>query len=101
MLAQFSMFPLDKGESLSRYVAGIVDLVDRSGLPYQSTSMSTIVEGEWDKIFSLIKKCHKSLRKESNRVYVVITLDDRKGAKNRLKGKLDSIENVLKRKIRR
>jgi len=101
MLAQFSMFPLDKGESLSRYVAGIVDLVDRSGLPYQSTSMSTIVEGEWDEIFSLIKKCHKTLGKESDRVYVVITLDDRKGAKNRLKGKVESIEKMLKRKIKK
>jgi uncharacterized protein (TIGR00106 family) len=95
------MFPLDKGESVGKYVAEVVDLVDQSGLPYQSTSMSTVIEGKWDDIFKLIEKCHNALKKDSNRVYVVITIDDRKGAKNRLKGKLDSIENVLKRKIKR
>jgi uncharacterized protein (TIGR00106 family) len=95
------MFPLDKGESVGKYVAKVVDLVDRSGLSYQSTSMSTIIEGKWDEIFKLIEKCHNTLKKDSNRIYVVITIDDRKGAKNRLKGKLDSIENVLKRKIKR
>jgi len=95
------MFPLDKGERVSKYVAKLIDLVDRSGLPYQSTSMSTIVEGSWEKIFSLIKKCHHTLKKESNRIYVVITIDDRKGAKSRLKGKVRSIEKILKREIKK
>lgn len=99
MLVQFTMFPLDKGESLSKYVAKVVDLIDRSGLPYQTTSTCTLIEGEWEKIFSLIKKCHNTLRKESNRVYTVIIVDDRKGAKNRLKGKVASVEKILKRKI--
>lgn len=99
MLVQFTMFPLDKGESLSKYVAKVVDLIDRSGLSYQTTSTCTLIEGEWEKIFSLIKKCHNALRKESKRVYTVIIVDDRKGAKNRLRGKVASVEKTLKRKI--
>ncbi|MDH4223243.1 MAG: MTH1187 family thiamine-binding protein [candidate division Zixibacteria bacterium] len=101
MIVQFSIFPVDKGEELGKYVARIIDIIDRSGLPYQTTAMSTLVEGTWEQVFGLIKKCHNALKKESNRVYVVITIDDRKGAKNRLKGKVKDVEKILKRQIRK
>ncbi|MCJ7507478.1 MAG: MTH1187 family thiamine-binding protein [candidate division Zixibacteria bacterium] len=101
MLVQFSIFPVGKGEELAKSVAEIIDLIDRSKLPYQTTAMSTIVEGNWNEVFSLIKKCHTAMRKEHNRVYLVITADDRKGAKGRLKGKVNDVEKILRRKIKR
>ena len=101
MLAEFSIFPLDKGVKLGKYVAKIVDLIDRSGLPYQTCSMCTIVEGSWDEIMGLIKRCHNLLRKDSQRIYTSITIDDRKGAKGRLGGKVDDVEKILKRKIKK
>jgi len=101
MLVSFSMFPTDKGESVSRYVAKIINIVDRSGLPYHTSAMSTVVEGSWDRVFKLIKKCRDSMAKESSRIYMVITVDDRKKARNRLTGKVNRIEQRLKRKISR
>lgn len=101
MLVSFSIFPLDKGVSVSKYVAKMIDIVDRSDLPYRTSAMSTVVEGNWDNVFRVIKRCHHTLIKDSKRVYMVMTIDDRKGAKNRLKGKVDRIEQVLKRKISR
>jgi uncharacterized protein (TIGR00106 family) len=101
MLVSLSIFPTDKGESVSKYVAKTIDIVDKSGLPYRTSAMSTVVEGSWDGVFKVIKKCHDSMMKESNRVYMVITIDDRKKAKNRLTGKVNRIEQVLKRKINR
>lgn len=101
MLVSLSIFPIDKGESVGRYVANMIDIVDKSGLPYRTTAMSTVIEGNWDDVFKVIKKCHDSMMKECNRVYMVITIDDRKKAKNRLTGKVDRIEQVLKRKIKR
>lgn len=35
VLLEFSMFPLDKGESLSQYVARSLDIIDASGLDYR------------------------------------------------------------------
>jgi uncharacterized protein (TIGR00106 family) len=101
MLVSFSIFPTDKGESVSKYVAKTIDIVDKSGLPYRTSAMSTVVEGSWDHVFRVIKKCRDSMMKESNRVYMVITIDDRKKAKKRLTGKVNRIEQVLKRKINR
>ena len=44
VLLDFSMSPFDKGESLGKYVARSLDIIDRSGLPYQLTPMGTIIE---------------------------------------------------------
>jgi uncharacterized protein (TIGR00106 family) len=101
MLAQFSIFPVGAKESLAREVAKVIDIIDRSGLPYTVTAMSTVVEGNWDEVMALIKKCHQTMRRSHNRIYTSIVIDDRKGAVRRLTGKVDDIEKVLKRKLHR
>ncbi len=99
MIIQFSMFPVGKKESASAEVAKIINIIDRSGLPYKMSAMATVVEGEWDEIMPLINKCRLKLRRSNNRIYMVLTMDDRRGAKNRLTGKVNAIESKLKRKI--
>ena len=100
MLVEFSVIPMRK-ESLSKPVSQIIDIIDKSGLSYQTTAMGTLIEGEWDKIFAVLKRCHNLLRKNYHRVFTTIRIDDRRGAKNRIKGKVDEVEQILRRKIRR
>jgi len=45
VILDFSMYPLDKGESLSPYVARSIKIIQESGLPYEFRSMGTSVEG--------------------------------------------------------
>ena len=94
------MFPVGSSESASAEVSKIIDLIDKSGLPYKTSAMSTVIEGEWDEIMPLIDECRLKLKESNNRIYMVLTMDDRKGAKNRLGGKVASIEDKLKRKIK-
>jgi len=101
MLVLFSTFPVDKGESLSDEVAKVIELIDRSGLNYQTTAMGTIIEGEWDQVMALVKQCHQALRQSSRRVYTRLTIDDREGARNQLTGKVASIEARLGKGIRK
>jgi uncharacterized protein (TIGR00106 family) len=101
MVVSFSMFPTDKGERVGKYVARVINIVDKSGLPYQTGAMSTTLEGDWDRIFQVIKRCNKALRKDCRRIYTVITIDDRKETRGRIKGKVDDLEKILKRKIKR
>jgi uncharacterized protein (TIGR00106 family) len=100
MLAQFTVFPVGAKESLSKDVAKIMDAIDKSGLPYKVSALSTTVEGNWDEIMALVKKCHNIMRRANNRVYTSITIDDRKGARKRLTGKIDSLEQKLNRKLK-
>ena len=100
MLLEFSSFPAGQ-KSLSGAVAKIIDLIDKSGLPYQTHALGTLVEGEWDDLMQLVKRCHMLLREDFDRVYTRITIDDRAGAKDRLTGKVESLEKKLGRNIRR
>ena len=101
MLAEFSISPLDKGESLSAYVAQIIDIIDKSGLSYKLGPMGTTVEGDIDEVFDLIKKCHLKMREMSRRVITNIHIDDREGATGRLEGKPKSIEQKLGRVLKK
>ena len=100
MIVEFSIIPIGKGEELAGLVAKILDIVDKCGLPYQLTSMGTIVEGKWDDVFTLIKECHRKMRQEASRVSTHITIDDRERAGGRLRGKVEDVEKTLGRRLK-
>ena len=95
MVADFSIMPVGKGESLSTDVAAAIKLVTESGLPAKVGPMSTTVEGEWEEVMGLIKRCRDKMLETCNRVYLVIKMDDRKGATGRISGKIASVEEKL------
>jgi uncharacterized protein (TIGR00106 family) len=103
MLFQLSMFPTGRrSASISKDVAKVIDIIDKSGLPYKTTAMSTLIEGDWEPVIKLINRARLALRRRGHqRIYMVISVDDRKGAKNRLAGKVQSIEKRLRREIKK
>lgn len=100
MIAQISIYPLGKGASLSKPVSALVDLVDRSGLDYRLTSMGTVVEGEWDAVMKLVRKLRDRALKDSERLIVNITIDERKDRRKRLDHKIRAVESLLGRTVR-
>jgi uncharacterized protein (TIGR00106 family) len=101
MVVEFSIFPIGKGEGLSQYVSRIIKMVDESGLEYRLNPMGTVVEGEWDEVLDLIKRCHSEMRRFSTRVITTISIDDRAGAVGRITGKIESVERTLGREIKK
>ena len=100
LLAEFSIWPMDKGEGVGQYVARCLDVIDRSGLPYKLGPLGTCVEGELDDVLGLIKRCHEVLLADCNRVVCAVKMDYRKGHKGRLELKVKSVEDRLGRKLR-
>jgi uncharacterized protein (TIGR00106 family) len=101
MVVEFSIVPLGRGEELAGPVARLLNIIDLSGLPYKVTAMGTIVEGEWDIVFPLIKECHLLMRQEAGRVLTHIAVDDREGASGRLEGKVSDAESILGRPLKK
>jgi len=100
MLFSLSMFPTSTGKaSVSADVSKVIDIIDKSGLPYKLGPMSTVIEGNWEPVMRVINRARLMLRRRHNRVYIVLTIDDRKGASKRLTGKVASIEKRLKREV--
>ncbi len=100
MVVNFSIVPIGKESSLSAQVAEILKIVSESGVDYKLHSMGTILEGDWDNIMKLIKKCHKKILKDSDRVLTTITIDDHKGRTGRIAGKVKSVERKLGKKLK-
>ena len=99
VLLEFSMTPLNQGESVSAFVARSLDIVDRSGLPYQLTPMGTILEGEWDEVMAVVTACFEAMRADCDRVSTQIRIDYRKGPAGRLAAKVAAVERKLGRKL--
>jgi len=99
-LMEFSIVPLDKGASFSEYVAGVLKLVDESGLEYQLNPMGTVVEGEWTELLDLLTRCFRFLEKESDRISLQTKFDYRKGVSGALKGKILSVEKKAGRSFK-
>jgi uncharacterized protein (TIGR00106 family) len=101
MLASFSIVPVGAGDELKQYVAEILDIIDKSGLPYKLGAMQTTVEGPEDEVVLLIMRCHHHMLSKVHRVLTHIAIDDREGAKGRLEGKVADVEKALGRKLSR
>jgi uncharacterized protein (TIGR00106 family) len=99
VLLEFSMAPLGQGESVSAYVARILDIVDRSGVPYRLTPMGTILEGEWSQVMGVVTACFEALKADCPRIGVHLKVDYREGPAGRLQGKVARVEERLGRKL--
>jgi len=95
MIAEFSIVPIGKGESVSQYVAECMKIVRASGLEHELTPMGTVVQGQFDEVMSVITACHKKVRTMSDRVLTSIKIDDRKNEKLMLQ-KIESVESKLR-----
>ena len=95
VMIDFSIFPLDKGDSLSPYVARALKIIKGSGLPYRFGPMGTSIEGEWDEVMGVLGSCFDDLRRDCDRISMNIKLDYRKGPSGRIDTKVESVEKKL------
>lgn len=95
VIVEFSIFPMDKGESLSPYVARAMKLIQDSGLPYELNPMGTCVEGDWNDVMSLVDRCFQELQKDCKRISLALKADYRKGSAGRMKTKVESVRAKL------
>ncbi len=103
MLAELEIVPIGtKSANLSREIAKVASLIHASGLDYRVGPMGTVVEGSWDQIMALAKRCHQVLMRSSDRVMTTIRIDDRKDKKGpRILQKVRSLENKLGYSLKR
>jgi uncharacterized protein (TIGR00106 family) len=99
VLLEYAMAPAGVGDSYSAQVARILDVIDRSGVPYQLTPMGTILEGEWADVIGVVTACFDTLRADCARIGATIKIDYRAGPAGRLRSKTARVEERLGRKL--
>ena len=101
VLLEFSMSPLDKGESVGDYVSRSLDIIDKSGIDYRLNPMGTVLEGEWDEVMDVVRKCYERMNQDCSRISVSTKIDARRNQSGRLEGKIASVEKRLGRPVRK
>jgi uncharacterized protein (TIGR00106 family) len=96
VVIQFSIFPMDKGASVSRYVVRAARIIEDSGFSYEIGPMGTCIEGEWEEVIDVVTRCFRDLKKDCDRVYVTISADYRKEGNRRIQDKVKSVERKLR-----
>jgi uncharacterized protein (TIGR00106 family) len=101
MLVELSIIPLGQGVHVSEDIAEVLELVDESGLPYQLTPSGTCIEGEWDEVMALARRCHERVRARSSHVITTLEIEDDGEALNKLTRNVASVEEKLGRRLGR
>lgn len=100
VLLEFSMAPLEAGESVGRYVARSLELIEASGLDYRLHAMGTLVEGPLDQVLDLLQRCLLAMSADCHRITCTAKLDYRRGHVGRLEAKVKSVEQQLGRTLK-
>jgi uncharacterized protein (TIGR00106 family) len=91
MLVELSLIPVGGDIHSSGALARALELVDRSGLPYQLTPSGTCIEGEWDEVMALVRQCHDSVRQTRPHVVTIIKIEDDAGEHGKLSRNVASV----------
>lgn len=94
-LIALAIAPVGIGEELSKEVAEVVEVIRKSGLKNQTTSMFTEIEGEWDEVMAVVKEATMVLANKGIRTEVVFKADIRPGYTNTMQGKMERLEAQL------
>jgi uncharacterized protein (TIGR00106 family) len=96
VLVAFSVAPAGgESDSVSKAVADAVRVVRESGLPSETTSMFTTIEGEWDEVMAVVKRAVEVVQQVAPRVSLVLKADIRPGHTGQLTAKVERIEQHL------
>jgi uncharacterized protein YqgV (UPF0045/DUF77 family) len=99
MLVELSIDPLGQGTHLSRDL-GFCKSFDDSGNRYGLTSFGTRIEGEWDEVMPLIRRCHDKARSMSPHVFTMLRIEDEEGAVNKIEENVAAVERAAARSLK-
>jgi uncharacterized protein (TIGR00106 family) len=96
VIVDLCVVPIGVGVSLSPYVAACEKVLAEAGLKTALHANGTNIEGEWDKVFSAIKRCHEVVHELGvPRVSTVIKVGTRTDRNQTMDDKVKSVTRKL------
>ncbi len=98
VIADLAIIPIGVGVSLSEYVAACERVLAEAGLSPQLHANGTNVEGDWEVVFTALKRCHEVLHEMGvPRVSTNLRLGTRIDRTQSMQDKIQSVEAKLER----
>ncbi len=59
VMVDLCVVPMGVGVSVSEYVTACQREIQAAGLSHQMHAYGTNIEGDWDEVFAVVKRCHE------------------------------------------
>ena len=96
VIADLCIVPLGIGVSVSKEVAACERILTAAGLKTKLHAYGTNIEGEWDDVFSAIKRCHEAVHAMgAPRITSSLRFGTRTDREQSIEDKVRSVESKL------
>lgn len=96
VIMDLCVIPLGVGVSVSKYIAACEKVLEDAGLSYHLHAYGTNIEGDWDQVFSAVKKCHQKVHEMgAPRISTNLRFGTRIDKKQSMQDKIQSVKNKL------
>ena len=96
VIIDLCVVPIGVGLSVSKYVAACHDIINEAELTSELHAYGTNIEGDWDKVFDVVKKCHKRIHEMgAPRITTTIKAGTRIDREQTMADKIVSVKNKL------
>jgi uncharacterized protein YqgV (UPF0045/DUF77 family) len=76
MLLELTVQAKGKGRDAGDIAADVAKIIDSSGLYHQAKNKGTVLEGSWDQLMAVAKKCHDEVLKTHQKIVTVMRAVD-------------------------
>ncbi len=96
VIIDLCVVPLGVGLSVSKYVAACEKIIHTAGLKSELHAYGTNIEGEWDAVFCVVKKCHEKIHAMgAPRITTTIKAGTRTDRDQTMADKVESVREKL------
>ena len=97
VIADLTIVPIGIGVSLSKHVAACERILREADVECQLHANGTNIEGEWEQVFSAIRRCHEKLhRMGAPRIFTALRFGTRNDRVQHMEDKIRSVEEQLR-----
>ena len=96
VILDLCIVPLGVGVSVSRHIAACQRVITEAGLTPRLHAYGTTIEGDWDKVLGVVKRCHEVVHEMgAPRISTTIKLGTRTDREQTAEDKVRSVEAKL------
>jgi uncharacterized protein (TIGR00106 family) len=96
VIVDFCLIPIGVGVSVSKYIAECEKILSEAGLKTHLHAYGTNIEGEWEDVFTAIKRCHERVHEMgAPRISSTIKLGTRTDRDQTMEDKIKSVQEKL------
>ena len=96
VIMDICIVPIGVGVSVSKYVAACQPVLEQAGLEPHLHAYGTTVEGEWETVFTTLKRCHEVIHDMgAPRISTTLKVGTRTDRRQTIADKVRSVEEKL------